>query len=51
MLVFYRNKGDPVGDNMSHKSTAFESQLEANLTRALGDLASSTQEKLLYERF
>jgi len=51
VLVFYRNKGDPVGDNMSQKNAAFESQLERNMTRALGDLAASTPEKPLYERF
>ena len=28
VLVFYRNKGDPVGDNMSHKNATFESQHE-----------------------
>jgi len=51
VLVFYRDKGDAVGDNMSHKNAAFESQLEKNMARALGDLAESTPEKPLYERF
>jgi hypothetical protein len=51
VLVFYRDKGDPVGDNMSNKNATFESQLEKNMTRALGDLAASTSENPLYERF
>jgi hypothetical protein len=51
VLVFYRDKGDPLGDNMSNKNATFESQLERNMKRALGDLAASTSENLLYERF
>jgi hypothetical protein len=51
VLVFYRTKGDPVGDNMSHKNATSESQLEKNMARALGDLAASTTEKPLYDRF
>src|SRR5580698_164303 len=33
VLVFYGNKGDPVGDNMSPKNPIFESQLERNMMR------------------
>ena len=51
VLVLYRNKGDAVGENMSHKNAAFESQLEKNMTRALGDILASTLEKPLYEKF
>lgn len=51
VLVFYRNKGDLVGDNMSHKNPAFVNQLEKNLTRALGDMVSSTPANLFYEQF
>ena len=51
VLVFYRGKGDPVGDNMSHKNSAFESQLERNMTQALSDLSASTPERHLYEIF
>ena len=51
VLVFYRNKGDLVGDNMSHKNRAFGAQLEKNLTNALGDLLASTPANPLYEQF
>jgi hypothetical protein len=51
VLVFYRNKGDPVGDNMSSKNASFVSQLERNMTRALRDLTASTPETPLYEKF
>jgi hypothetical protein len=51
VLVFYRDKGDPVGDNMSSKNASFESQLERNVKRALGDLAASTSENPFYEIF
>jgi hypothetical protein len=51
VLLLYRTKGDPVGDNMSHKNSIFESQLERNMARALGDLAASTPAKPLFERF
>lgn len=51
VLVFYRDKGDEVGDNMSHKNRAFGAQLEKNLTIALGDLLASTPANPLYEQF
>ena len=51
MLLFYRQKGDPVGDNMSHKNPDFVTQLERNLTGALADLLGSTPAHPQYEQF
>ena len=42
MLLFYRSKGDRVGDNMSHKNPDFVTQLEKNLKLAQSDVAAST---------
>ena len=51
VLLFYRDKGDEVGENMSHKNRAFGVQLEKNMTIALEDLSASTLINPLYERF
>lgn len=51
VLLFYRTKGDDVGDNMSHKNRAFVIQLERNLTMALEDLLASTPAMPLFEQF
>lgn len=51
ILLFYRDKVDPVGENMSHKNPTFVSHLEKNLTMALEDLLASTQAKPLFEQF
>jgi hypothetical protein len=42
VLLFYRNKSDSVGRNMSPKNSDFTSQLSKNLTLALDDISNST---------
>lgn len=49
VLLFYRNKGDDVGENMSPKNPAFVSQLGKNLQAALSDLTESTPQEPKYE--
>jgi len=51
VLLFYRSKGDRVGDNMSHKNPDFVTQLEKNMKLALSDVAASTSANPLYEQF
>lgn len=51
VLLFYRSKGDKVGDNMSRKNPAFNAELEKRLRLALADLLASTETKPLYEQF
>jgi hypothetical protein len=49
VLLFYRNKGDDVGDNMSQKNPEFVSQLRKKLQAALTDLAESTAQAPKYD--
>jgi hypothetical protein len=42
VLLFYRDKSDSVGRNMSPKNPEFTSQLMRNLGLALDDIANST---------
>jgi len=51
VLLFYRDKGDAVGDNMSPKDAAFVSQMERNLIEAMKDLQLDTPQNHLYEQF
>lgn len=51
VLLFYRAKGDVVGDNMSPRNRAYEVQLEKNLIAALADLQADTKENPHVERF
>lgn len=51
VLLFYRDKGDEVGDNMSPKNPAYEAQLEGNLIRAIQDLQADTPENPRCEKF
>jgi len=43
VLLFYRNKPDSVGENMSPRNPEFVHQLARNLRLALEDLAASTE--------
>jgi hypothetical protein len=49
VLLFYRDKSDSVGKNMSHKNPDFARQLNTRLREALTDLAESTPEAPKYE--
>jgi hypothetical protein len=51
VLLFYRNKGDAVGDNMSHKNPDFEGQLGRNLVEAIKDLQADTYQAPRCESF
>lgn len=51
VLLFYRDKGDEVGDNMSPKNPAYVVQLERNLIQAIEDLRADTPETPRYEKF
>jgi len=51
ILLFYRTKGDEIGDNMSSKNPAFSTQLVKNMGFATKDLSGSTIDAPLYERF
>jgi hypothetical protein len=51
VLLFYRDKGDEVGDNMSPKNPAYEDQLGRNLVQAVQDLQADTPENPRCERF
>ena len=49
VLLFYRNKADSVGKNMSPKNPKFVTQLARNLQSALEDLANSTPDAPKYD--
>lgn len=49
VLLFYRDKSDAVGKNMSSKNKAFVLQLKKNLLAALQDISESTAEEPKYE--
>lgn len=51
VLLFYRDKDDEVGENMSPKNAAYRVQLERNLNLALQDLQADTTENPRCERF
>jgi hypothetical protein len=51
VLLFYRDKSDSIGKNLSAKNPDFAPQLERNLKMALDDLAVSTRENPLFEMF
>lgn len=42
VLLFYRDKSDSIGRNMSPANPAFTSQLAKNLSLALNDISNST---------
>jgi hypothetical protein len=42
VLLFYRNKGDLVGDNMSRKNPEFSKQFWNRMLSAIDDVASDT---------
>ena len=45
-LLFYRSKGDKVGDNISIKNPAFKSALTRYLALLRGDIANSAIEEI-----
>lgn len=49
VLLFYRDKSDPIGKNMTRKNPSFVRQLDANLRDALADLAESDAGAPKYE--
>lgn len=51
VLLFYRDKGDEVGDNMSPKNPAYAAQLGRNLIQAIQDLQADTPENPRCEKF
>jgi len=51
VLLFYRDKSDEVGKNMTPKNKEFEAQLNKNLATALDDLSKSTAQVRLYDQF
>jgi len=51
VLLFYRNKNDVVGKNMTPANPNFESQLGRNLEIALSDLAHSTEKDKRYDSY
>ena len=51
VLLFYRDKSDAVGKNMSHKNKEFVIELGKNLQAALTDIAASTPRDLRYDLF
>ena len=51
VLLFYRKKGDEIGDNMSAKNPAFTPELLKNLQWAVDDLNTSTPEDPRYEEY
>lgn len=51
VLLFYRDKGDEVGENMSPKNPAYGAQLERNMALALQDLLADTVESPRCEIF
>lgn len=51
VLLFYRDKGDEVGDNMSPKNAAYVAQLGRNLIQAIQDLQADTVGNPRCEKF
>jgi hypothetical protein len=51
VLLFYRNKADAVGKNMTPKNSEFTRQLTKNLRAALDDLAASKPADPQFELF
>jgi hypothetical protein len=51
VLLFYRDKSDPVGRNMTHKNPEFVAELGKNLQAALTDLSASTAQEPRYDVF
>lgn len=51
VLLFYRDKGDEVGDNMSPKNPAYVAQLERNLVQAIQDLQADSPQNPRCEKF
>lgn len=51
VLLFYRDKNDAVGKNMSPSNPNFEAQLGRNLELALADLAKSTAAERRYDTY
>lgn len=51
VLLFDRDKADPVARNMTSKNPAFVAQLDRNLRDALTGLTASTPDELRYEVF
>lgn len=51
VLLFYRTKGDAVGENMSPKNPAFEAQLGRNLLEAIRDLQADSPGQPRCERY
>lgn len=49
VLIFFRDKSDSVGENMSPKNPAFVDQLKANLVLALDDVTKSTPTDQRYD--
>lgn len=49
VLLFYRDKSDVVGRNMSAKNKVFILQLKKNLLAAIQDISESTPEEPKYE--
>jgi hypothetical protein len=51
VLLFYRDKADAVGKNMTPRNSEFARQLAKNLKAALDDLAASTAGESRFEVF
>lgn len=49
ILLFYRNKADSLGQNMSSRNPEFRKQLLKNLAAATGDLVNSTPQAPRYD--
>jgi hypothetical protein len=51
VLLFYRRKGDEIGDNMSAKNPLFTPALLKNLQLAVDDIANSTPVDPQFEEY
>ncbi len=51
VLLFYRRKGDEIGDNMSAKNPRFTPALLKNLQLAVDDIANSTAVEPQFEEY
>jgi hypothetical protein len=51
VLLFYRDKSDNVGKNMSPNNAEFTRQLAKNLSLAIQDIANSTADNPRYDLF
>ncbi len=49
VLLFYRDKADSIGKNMTPKNSEFVTQLAKNLQAAVDDLATSTASEPKYD--